>query len=526
MNSISPKEIKTQLFFLSKESIRHIVLHSGCGIIYESKNSKKSSSNDIIISKNFSPLLCIYKKGTPKYNTSKSHNVWDKESFKREISPSANAFMSLCLLELKDYYQGFKGKDSKLSSFENLYRNLAKLQLDFYATYLRNAEGLFIAKKNIGKDGEIELSYKEKEVKLSDQAFMMLAYYAIEEHSDSKSCSVFLQFANDIKEMFSYYKEELYDLSFNECIKIALAFNLSYKYFKSPDILSLASDMTDFCFTKLEDYECLEDNIHNSSLLLINLSLCYKNTKFTPFKELAVELYTKLKTLFSEEEGIFISDNSKKEAKYSCTDIITYLLAMIMCEDFEDDDRFFKDFLNNIYKKLVVNSSLISAFPEPPNIDNIERYKNFSKKSQDIVEEICFKMPNSISCETANLPPYFIKGVTYNKKKESFSSSRTSFYSPQNMYLMYLIITLFKDDYFKLLNINSDNLREAILLNKMRGADNVEPLDLTETLIEDLNEDLNENLNEGLENNSLDDVDNENSQLNFDLEEVTDFKIE
>ena len=180
MNSLSTKEIESQLFFLSKEAIKHIVLESKCGITTSLKNSKKIlSNNDINILKDFSPLLCIYKKAHPKVYSSKHTKGWEEDSFKKEILCSSNAFMTLCILELAEYYDKFEGISDKLYSLSPLYKMSAKLQLDFYSSYLRNAEGVFVDKKisSDSLDNDYNLAEKEKKFKFSDQAFMMVCYY-------------------------------------------------------------------------------------------------------------------------------------------------------------------------------------------------------------------------------------------------------------------------------------------------------------------------------------------------------------
>lgn len=62
MNSLSQKEISGQLFYLSKEAIRTLVIESKCGLVDSIKSYKRmSSSIDITTLSSFSPLLCMYK---------------------------------------------------------------------------------------------------------------------------------------------------------------------------------------------------------------------------------------------------------------------------------------------------------------------------------------------------------------------------------------------------------------------------------------------------------------------------------
>ena len=115
MNKLSQKEISGQLFHLSKEAIRTLVLESKCGLVDSIKNYKKTSSSiDITTSGNFSPLLCIYRKSSPNYIHSKNYNGFDESSFKKDISPITNALMTTSILDLTTYYSRFKAADEKL----------------------------------------------------------------------------------------------------------------------------------------------------------------------------------------------------------------------------------------------------------------------------------------------------------------------------------------------------------------------------------------------------------------------------
>ena len=111
MNSLSQKDIEGQLFYLSREAIKTIVLNSKCGILSSFRASKKSShTNNINTLSNFSPLICIYKKSSPVFIHNKTSHGFDESSFKKDINPTTNALMTLTLLELSNYYSNYKDK--------------------------------------------------------------------------------------------------------------------------------------------------------------------------------------------------------------------------------------------------------------------------------------------------------------------------------------------------------------------------------------------------------------------------------
>lgn len=87
MNSLSQDEISGQLFYLSKESVKTLVLNSKCGLLMQVRSSKKSSINDISILNNFSPLLCMYRKASPLFIHSKTSHGFDESSFKKGNKP-------------------------------------------------------------------------------------------------------------------------------------------------------------------------------------------------------------------------------------------------------------------------------------------------------------------------------------------------------------------------------------------------------------------------------------------------------
>jgi len=62
-----------------------------------------------------------------------------------------------------------------------------------------------------------------------------------------------------------------------------------------------------------------------------------------------------------------------------------------------------------------------------------------------MLDETYFRMPISLTPKSTGLAPIFIKNLSYSKKKDSLSASRTSFDSNKNMFNFFLIIYLLKD---------------------------------------------------------------------------------
>jgi len=448
MNSLSQKEISGQLFHLSKESVKTLVLNSKCGLLAQIRTSKKSSINDISILNNFSPLLCLYRKASPLFIHSKSSHGFDESSFKKEINSSTNAFMTLCLLELSEYYSHYDEGGRNVVSLEKPFKYLAKEQLQFYSENLRNNEGLFVDKKNVsdGNSKGFSLVDKDGKFKFSDQAFMMDAYLLYSYYNESDQISdEFIKFSYEILDMFKDYKFALYDLSFNENTQIFFALNIFYKYSSNQDAKELILDLGDFLITKFQEKDYYLDSIDDCALFSICLMEAYKHTEIISFKEMAKDITEKLINLYDSDKNIFIKLCDKKEIKYSCLEVNSYLLSLIMYSLQEDKTTELKPIISGIYRKFFITGGLLTSWPEAPTLDEVERYKKLSLRSDDMLDETYFRMPISLTPKSTGLAPIFIKNLSYSKRKDCLSTSRTSFDSNKNMFNFFLIIYLLKD---------------------------------------------------------------------------------
>ena len=87
--------------------------------------------------------------------------------------------MTLCLLELLDYYRSFENIDSSNYALYDLYNSISKDQLEFYSSNLRNGEGVFVDKKNLLENNarNFNLVDKDNKFKFSDQACILYVFY-------------------------------------------------------------------------------------------------------------------------------------------------------------------------------------------------------------------------------------------------------------------------------------------------------------------------------------------------------------
>ncbi|WP_341479609.1 hypothetical protein [Clostridium gallinarum] len=451
MNKLSHKEINGQLFHLSKEAIRTLVLESKCGLVDSIKSYKKlSSSIDITTSTNFSPLLCIYRKSSPNYIHSKNYNGFDEESFKKDISPATNALLTTSILNLSTYYSRFKDVDEKLYAYSEAYKKLSKKQLEFYSINLRNNEGIFIEKRNLSENNYkgFNLVDKNNKFKFSDQAFMMVSYnlYSILYPGDETSID-YNNFSLEILQTLVEFKEKIYDCSFEEICKILLAINMFYSNSKNNDAKILIIDLTDFLINKFDEKDYYIDELDFTSLFVINLLLSFKHTQMITFNEKAKEILNKLLSLYDNDKEAFLKLSSKKELKYSCFDIAFYFLAIFMYAKEDSREKEYKNMISSLYRKYFINSGIITSWPDAPTLDDAERYRGLTFNSTDMLEENFFKMITTSTPSSLGIAPVFRRNVTYSKKKDSFSSSNSSFDSYKNIFIYQLIIFLFKDEF-------------------------------------------------------------------------------
>lgn len=449
INTLNKTSIENQLFHLSKESLKYLVLESKCGITLPIKELKTKNIPNIDTNtiSSFSPLLCIYKKANPKLSNVDNMRSLDEDTFKKEILISSNALMTLSIIELSVYYKKFKDKDSKKYTLGCMYQNLAKKQLDFYASYLRNEEGVFVDKKNVTDSimEDIKLEEKNKKFKYSDQAFLMCAFYKYSCIDNSKSSEGYKSFSLDILKMFMEFKDNLYDISFEELCKLSLALNTFYKYSNMPEAKSLLLDISEYLMEthKHSLISKLDSKLDCLCLLSINSILLYNNTSILIFKEFAKEINDKLLELYNPELGIFIKNTDKKESSYTSNEIVFYLINMLLYSNMNDTSSDNDLIIIDIFKRQLIESGIILSWPDAPNIDDMERYRNSSLNSDDLLEDQDFKLATIATPENAEMASIFIKSVTYNKKKETFIQSKLTFDTSDNMLIFFLILQLF-----------------------------------------------------------------------------------
>lgn len=467
INKLKKENINHQLFYLAKESLNQIVLYSKCGVYTSLKELKVKniSNSDINTFKDLSPLLCIYRKASPKLINTDKKLAWNEGKFKKEINIDSNSLMTLSLLELSDYYANFKNIDTNKHNLSKIYSSLSKKQLEFYASYFRNHEGVFIDKRIQSDlyDEDLKFEEKDKKFSFSSQALLMAAFYKCSYLMEGEEKEGYKNFSLDILNMFIQFKEEIYELPPDELTKLCLGLNIFYKYSNNEECKLLLLDLSELLSEDAIDdiFTLATKDLEHNCLKYINYILLYKNTDIIKFKDKAESLCSKLLDLYDPEKGIFTKDTEGKDITFSCSEIILYLLVCIIHSDITEDENIINDIIVDIFKYQLIDSGIILSWPEAPDLNDVERYRNYSLKSDDLIEEQNFRMPSIPTPENYELAPVFAKHITYNKKKEAFKDPKLSFDSYKNMLIFYFIIQILKPNkYLFDRNINLQNESE------------------------------------------------------------------
>lgn len=449
MNTLTIQHIRKQLFFFAKEAVKHIVLESGCGLVIPSKELKSKSSHIQQENKDYLPLQAIYKKANCSLRDNKEFPCWKEERFKKVLPVRANAFMTLCLLELIEYYSTFKDIEPLNYGMSHYYNALARRQLEFFNSNLRNTYGLFVDKADMTE--ELETDYKLKEealkFKFSDQALMMLANYKYSTMCPDKDRAQFYDFYTEILNLFYEFKNDVYGSSMSELLTICLAMNLLYKWSGDESVKLYVADLGDLISDKYTSYSARRDsiNVENLCLHYINSYMLARTLKLEKYSTEAAELKCAILDLYDSERGVFIKDASSKECSYDCDEVVLYTISLLL-EPSEGSDKNKANYLaSDIFRNQLLNSGLITSWPELPDLDAAERYSRFSRRSEDLLEDHYFKLSSAQSSEVTEVAAVLLKSTTYNRRKNSFTQAKPTFDASRNMFMFFLLLHFFKD---------------------------------------------------------------------------------
>jgi len=241
--------------------------------------------------------------------------------------------------------------------------------------------------------------------------------------------------------MFTQYKEQIYNVSFEELNKICLALNIFYKYSGLEKCENLLVDFLDLLIEQYNTKPTLIINakLDHSCMLFINCTLMYNNTSMLKFKDTSDDLHEKLSKLYDSDKGIVLKESSEKEINYTSDELMLYMYSLMLYSDLnnvEDNSHILED----IFKHQILDSGIVLSWPDSPSLNDTEHYRDFSLKTEDLLKDDDFRMPEVPTPENNELASVFIKNVVYNKRKETFKQSKLSFDSNKNMFIFFLTI--------------------------------------------------------------------------------------
>lgn len=444
LSSIEFPLIEYQLFNFSKESLKHIFLSSKCGEIINGKEFKdKPSNTDLIGTKNIYPLACVYKKGKPKIKSEKQIYSWKEDKTRKKVDILSNAYMTLSILNLAEYYANIIENEKKRKEVVKFYLSSAKCQLNYYVEHFRSEIGVFVDKKYVesieDKKDNVCFESLSSSFDFSPQAYLMTCFYKCSElMKDTSPYKIpFLNFSYEIEKMFLEFKDKILRDSPEKLVELlySLSVYINEKTQVNKEVILLCLDILEH-FINTHSLSSIDTYI---KVLLYNSVrslryVCSKhNDEFNSYKGMISEYLWDL-------EEIFDDDNFYRNEITNEYDLISYQVYLLMYN---------KDKSKDFYNKTLLPSKVFSCFPNIPKKYESEKYFKFTHKDELKVPDKYFKPSNYKDMDTSNTTPIICKDLNYIHDKHKFSKPKVKFDSRINMRLIFLMIHSLKDTIIK-----------------------------------------------------------------------------
>lgn len=443
LSSLKSPTIEYQLFNFSKESLKQIFLNSKCGEIINGKEFKtKPPNTDLLGTKNIYPLSCVYKKAKPKINVKKNILNWKDHKIKKKVNILSNAYMSLSLLILGEYYENIITDEKKRGELVKFYTSSVKCQLKFYMKNFRNELGIFVNKIPIfNEKGEIkEFTSSNEKINFQAQAYLMICFLKCSQMlKESSPYKIpFLNFSEEIEKMFIDFKQNIFELPSKKLSELIYAFQIYINFKPSP-----STEFLNLLFLIIEKF------LTKSSLSSIGTYekiILYKSFSYLKSYTLKnnCEKHSSVYNLMSEylwEFNNFISNsNFIKTELLNESDLISYQLYLMETN---------KELSKSFFAKFLLPSKVFSCFPNIPKNYESEKYFHFEHNNQNIIPDKFFKPSSYKSMDEANLTPIIYKDLIFSSKKNKFLKPKQKFHALLNMKLIFFILSNLKDEIIK-----------------------------------------------------------------------------
>lgn len=446
LSSLNSPIVEYQLFNFGKESLKQIFLNSKCGEIINGKEFKdKPSNSDLVGTKNIYPLIYVYKKAKPKIKPENHIFHWKEDKIKKKINILSNAYMSLSILTLAEYYQKIIKDEKKRKEIVKFYVSSVKCQLNYYINNFRNELGLFVNKdvkedkKQKKENNTIYFESTDNSFDFSSQAYLMIAFLKCSNMlKDTSPYKIpFLNFSCEIEKMFIDFKENILECKPKKLVELLNAFQLYIDV--KPQI---SDEFLNLLFNIIEDFS--QKNSISSIGTYDKISL-YKT--FSHLKSYLLNKqcnFNQANNLMSEYiwelEDFFSNPNFEMNEILNAQDLISYQIYLTQLD---------KQKSNNFYNDTLLPSKIFSCFPNIPKKYESEKYFQFEHKEQNIIPDKFFK-PNSYkTMNETNLTPIICKNLHFSHDKNKFSKPKIKFDSLINMKLIFFILSNLKNTIIK-----------------------------------------------------------------------------
>lgn len=445
LSSLNSPIVEYQLFNFSKESLKQIFLNSKCGEIINGKEFKdKPSNSDLVGTKNIYPLICLYKKAKPKIKTQKNILNWKDHKIKKKIDILSNAYMSLSLLILAEYYNEIIKDEKKRREIVKFYVSSVKCQLKYYIHNFRNEIGLFVNK--YGKKCENKKDFtqtfesSDNKIDFSAQAYLMICFLKCSNMlKDTSPYKIpFLNFSYEIEKMFIDFKDDILNSPPKKLVELISAFQLYLNLKDTPNenFLNLLFEISEILLQKIS-----LSSIGTYEKIILEKTFSYLKSYINNKNLTSFEYINNLISEYLWEFQDFLNNKNFEITEIlNAKDLIAY--QVYLCETNKQKS-------NDFYNETFLTSKIFTCFPNIPKKYESEKYFHFEHKEQNIIPDKFFK-PNSYkTMDETNLTPIICKNLYFLQEKNKFSKPKQKFDSSINMKLIFFILSNLKNTIIK-----------------------------------------------------------------------------
>lgn len=472
------QSILGQSLWYSRCCILSVSLMSGFGLPWNYDDARVSSWFGILegihdnctTPENITILRAVYKKGSPLYSNTYNGNmkdyrnfIWDDSSYKRIITPTAQAYLIMDEVMLAQYFykcmdesfRALEGTSEKLA-ISLLLMNSAIIQAEFMSNYLRNSDGLFVSKTDTSENsyGEPNLDEIDGIPTVSEQALALKTYSMLSgllddpgypQFKDHKSSLSFKRYADEIYEVFLDSPQDIFESKtrdlcnvISSCIqyytigenKTSILEHITKLSLELESRVDMSGNVLRFPF---------ENKLASSTSCFATLKAlieAYRATGIYKFLSTSTTLYKKLNLMWDPVSNLYMLDNDSKY-KYTSRDVGSIISGLNSIRLF-GDDQYKNDAGNKLvsfFNSAVNSSKLVQSSMPLPSISDYEGAFNCARSSFDSISYGNFCHVDIPQTLETGIAPVFAKKFTFKPQKHTFDINSGAFYTEYALYL-------------------------------------------------------------------------------------------